>query len=434
MDKQGDDPAWNSEAEVKVQKSEDRWRAVIAIPFRTIGVNISQIGRGAWRMNICRNAISEETKEKAAVTEYSTWIPVIGHSFYSPCSMILIRADKVSERNTLMRRKETIISIRQSGNKWQGIPGIERTSGGRLFVSWFSGGNKEPESENKVYLQISDDDGKTFSEPEVIADPPGLARAFDPTLWIDPRGVLWLIYNQGNAQTGEHGVFARLCYIPDAKKLVWTEPRRLGFNVPFSFRLNKPTVLSSGEWLMPVTWCAEEVKNWFAGSGQHQVQGVGVSRDQGQSWKVYGQVDAPPWALENMIMEKKDGTVLMFIRTGDGVIWQSSSHDGGKTWSQGSRTAIVNPGTRFFIRKLRSGRWLLINTPNPCDRKTMVACLSSDEGKTWSDGLMLDERDQVSYPDAIQAADGTIYAVHDRDRYGVGEVILSVFKESDILR
>jgi hypothetical protein len=93
MDKHGDDPAWNSGVEVKVQKSEDRWRAVIAIPFRTIGVNISQTGRGAWRMNICRNAISEESKEKTAVTEYSTWIPVIGHSFYSPYSMILIRAE-----------------------------------------------------------------------------------------------------------------------------------------------------------------------------------------------------------------------------------------------------------------------------------------------------------------------------------------------------
>ena len=35
---------------------------------------------------------------------------------------------------------------------WQGIPGIERTPKGRLFVSWFSGGTKEPAPENTVYL------------------------------------------------------------------------------------------------------------------------------------------------------------------------------------------------------------------------------------------------------------------------------------------
>ncbi len=45
---------------------------------------------------------------------------------------------------------------------------------------------------------------------------------------------------------------------------------------------------------------------------------------------------------------------------------------------------------------------------------------------------MLDARDNVSYPDAAIASDGTIYAVHDRDRSGPGEILLDVFRADDI--
>ena len=46
---------------------------------------------------------------------------------------------------------------------------------------------------------------------------------------------------------------------------------------------------------------------------------------------------------------------------------------------------------------------------------------------------MLDERMWVSYPDTIQASDGTIYAVHDRERHEAKEILLSVFSEADVL-
>lgn len=47
--------------------------------------------------------------------------------------------------------------------------------------------------------------------------------------------------------------------------------------VPGNIIMNKPTVLSTGEWLMPVTHAAQPVHEWFAGPAQRQ--GVGISRD-----------------------------------------------------------------------------------------------------------------------------------------------------------
>ena len=46
---------------------------------------------------------------------------------------------------------------------------------------------------------------------------------------------------------------------------------------------------------------------------------------------------------------------------------------------------------------------------------------------------MLDERKGISYPDGVQAPDGTIYISYDRNRATDGEILLARFTEADIL-
>jgi hypothetical protein len=150
------------------------------------------------------------------------------------------------------------VAIDLTKRTWQGIPGIERTAQGRVFVSWFTGGLKEPSQDNTVVLARSDDGGKTFSAPEAMALPRSDGtRCFDPTLWIDPKGRLWYIFNRGNKDTAKHDVWARICDDPDAASPVWGAEFRVGYDAPFAFRMNKVTVLTTGEWLMPVTLAGE---------------------------------------------------------------------------------------------------------------------------------------------------------------------------------
>ncbi len=342
-----------------------------------------------------------------------------------------------------MKLRHIAISRTQTGQQWLGIPGIECTPGGRLYITWFSGGDTEPAPENAVFVSWSDDGGRTFGQPVLLAEPHDGERAFDSCLWLDPTGALWLIYNRSNRQARQHGVWVKTCHQPDASTPVWSDPRPIPYGVPYCFRLNKPTVLSTGQWLMPMTYAPIADDHWFADRHRQNLQGVGWSQDQGRTWSLHGAVVAPPLASENMIVERRDGSVLMYIRTGSGVIWQSISIDKGRTWSEGRSTAIANPGSRFHIRRLGDGGWLLINSPDPRRRKGIVACLSRDEGATWSSGLALDDRDNVSYPDAAIASDGTIYAVHDRERNaiyggrppdheGAGEILLSAFREDDV--
>lgn len=315
---------------------------------------------------------------------------------------------------------------------WQGIPGIERTSRGRIFVAWYSGGSKEPSTENFVVLAHSDDRGKTFTSPEIMAGPRATSRAFDPTLWIDPAGRLWYIFNRGDRDAAKHGVYARICDKPGAAKLVWTDEFRVGFDeAPVAFRMNKPIVLSTGEWILPVTHAAEPSLEWFAGPQQRQ--GVAISKDKGRTWKLHGALDAPHWALENMIVELRDHRLWMLIRTGSGFLWESYSSDRGQSWTPAAQTKIANPGSRFYIRRLRSGSLLLVNHYRFQGRSHLTAQISTDDGKTWNDGLLLDERAGVSYPDAVEAKDGSITVIYDRDRQGAGEILLAEFREKDVM-
>ena len=325
----------------------------------------------------------------------------------------------------------TAIAADQPERTWQGIPGLERTAGGRVFVSWFSGGPKEPSIENTVYLCYSDDEGKTFTKIQPMATTKDGARAFDPTVWIDPQGRLWYIFNRGNKDDAVHDVHARVCDDPDANPPIWSDEFRVGYGAPLAFRMNKPTVLSTGEWVMPVTHASERVYDWFC--TKTLLQGVGISTDQGKTWKLHGAIKAPPWALESMVVELQDGRLWTLIRTNSGVLWQSHSADKGKTWSEGSATTIKSPGSRFFIRRLASGNLLLVDHHNFKGRSHLTALISTDDGATWNDGLLLDERGGVSYPDGVEDKDGLIWIVYDRDRYGAAEILLAKFREEDVI-
>ena len=67
-------------------------------------------------------------------------------------------------------------------------------------------------------------------------------------------------------------------------------------------------------------------------------------------------------------------------------------------------------------------------------RNNLAAFLSTDDGETWSGPLLLDERELVSYPDAVQTPDDQIYIIYDRERNVEKELLLARITEEDILQ
>lgn len=336
--------------------------------------------------------------------------------------------------------------------RWQGIPSIEVTEKGRVFINFYGGQGAEVGG-NIMVLCASDDNGETFrSTVTVVEHPDKECRIYDPNLWIDPFKRLWMTWTQTKGfNDGRMGVWVSICDNPDAEQLQWSEPRRIANGI----MMNKPLVTSKDEWLFPCAiWCntSGSVPSEDHGLQNEQFSNVYVSTDHGKTITLRGSADVPNRSFdEHMIVEKKDGTLWMLVRTFDGI-GESFSTDDGHTWSPGRKSHIDGPCSRFFIRRLKSGRLLLINHHNFEERidlddimkqgdvkswkgrSHLTALLSEDDGKTWPYSLLLDERNEVSYPDATEAEDGTIYITYDWERVKQREILMARITEEDILK
>ena len=336
--------------------------------------------------------------------------------------------------------------------RWQGIPSIEVTDGGKIFVNFYSGQDAEVGG-NIMVLCVSTDGGKSFRSCEAVVEHPDpQCRIYDPCLWIDPHGVLWMSWTQARGfNDGRSGVWVSQCSDPDADNLVWSPPRRIANGI----MMNKPIVTSKGDWLFPTAiWCdtSGSVPTERHGLENEQFSNVYASLDEGRTIALRGHADIPHRSFdENMIVEKRDGSLWMLTRTFDGI-GESFSTDGGYTWTPGRKSHIDGPCSRFHIRRLRSGRLLMINhyqfdqridledimsqgnVKSWKGRSHLTALLSEDDGQTWPYYLMLDERNEVSYPDAKEAADGMIYVCYDWERVTQREILMARFTEDDILQ
>ena len=308
-----------------------------------------------------------------------------------------------------------------------GISSLAVSPGGRLWATWYAGITPNEDENNYVVLSTSGDNGKTWKEV-LVADPDagGPRRTFDPELWMAPDGTLrwsWtdrvMPYNNVASDT----LWMVTLSDPEAEPPPNPTPEWIAKGV----MMCKPLVLSTGEWVLPVA-------AWYADPSS----GMVVSEDRGKTWRVRGGATMPKEDRlfdEHMFIERKDGSLWCLSRCKSGIR-EAVSRDRGKTWSPLAPSKIKHTSSRFFIRRLASGNLLLVKhgaVGTQTGRSHLTAFLSKDDGATWEGGLLLDERNGVSYPDGQQAANGLIYLTYDFDRVNSKEILFATFREEDVL-
>lgn len=324
---------------------------------------------------------------------------------------------------------------------WQGIPGIERAANGRLWATWYTGDVGEGAMGNYAMAATCADVGQKWSKPMAIQGPNG-TRFGDPLPWIDPKGRLWIFYTQLTEKTDTTPLLRATCAIrtddPGSATPKWSAPFIV---VTDGILFGKPIIRNDGAWVAP--FFVNGKPEWSEAMAGKET-GTVISTDEGASWKWLGGTSVPE-NLRNFseatIAQRKDGSLWMVIRTSVGL-YESTSADGGRTWADVKPLPGFEkgPSTRACMRKLTSGAFMLVYHDAPPNknggfgRARMTVWLSDDEGRTWPHKLLLDERSGVSYPDAMQAADGRIFIAYDLGRYRAGEkaVLVSVLREEDI--
>lgn len=311
---------------------------------------------------------------------------------------------------------------------WQGCPTIMRTPKGRMFAGWYSGGMGEPHRDNYNLLIRSEDDGMTWSEPELIISSACKDDfiTIDIQLWLDPMGRMWLFFAKIDCTAGSKATdpdhwmtWAIICDDPDADILKWSEPKF----IITGFLRTQPTVLSNGDWVM----CTYDRSSDYYCYAR--------SKDQGRTWvqqqagkRLTNTFD------ENMILESNDKTMLMFARDMKPLLTQCTSNDlEGSSWTETEYTNILSGSSRFFLRRLKSGKVLLIHNDSNRMRTNLTAELSEDDGKTWSHRILLDTYPNISYPDAVETDDGRIFIIYDCGRMTFKEIRMAQITEADII-
>ena len=315
-------------------------------------------------------------------------------------------------------------------------PLLARMEDGSLICVLYTGGRREPDTNNVVAVVRSVDDGTTWTKPEVVFSHPH--RACWATELNTLGGKPELVFQTFDAHTHYSDLRPWRCWTSDSGR-TWTNPIAY-VGLPPSFTTRQGLRLADGALVYPIYWqeCDGDYTGWVSYEGKGIdwsswnrngqwwfASGAIRSEDGGKTWTF---ASVPPADLragrrlnqwEPAIVELKPGQLRMFVRVecDERVLWESDSSDGGRTWSKLRPGAISNPGTKMQVLS-RKGEVILFN--NVCDPKMpnryrMEAAISKDGCRTWrhipladSSGSSADGADwfngshvQVAYPSAI---------------------------------
>ena len=179
--------------------------------------------------------------------------------------------------------------------------------------------------------------------------------------------------------------------------------------------------------------------------GRHAVVTY-ASKDQGQTWKRSNVIDLGGighhgGVTEATLVQLADNRLWMLLRTNWHVFWQAFSPDDGSSWMPIGPTTIDASAAPGILERLESGRIFLAwnryyregtreypkyggdmhstGTPTSLNRQELSIAFSADEGKTWTEPIVVARMPknndgtflggQVSYPYVFERRPGEIW-------------------------
>lgn len=311
---------------------------------------------------------------------------------------------------------------------------IVETAPGKLVAAWF-GGTKERNPDVCIY--VSHFEKGAWTPGVNVADgidagpagddgKPTRLPTWNPVLFQPRGGPLVLFYKVGPHPSKWWGLMKTSA---DGGK-TWSTARRLPDGILGPIK-NKAVQLADGAWYSPTSTEGND-DGWLVHFER--------SDDQGATWTKIGPVSkgGPKFdAIQPSILFHPDGRLQALCRTKQGVIGQTWSKDGGKTWTALTAAELPNPNSGTDAVTLADGRQLLVynHSGHRIDEakgnRYPLDVAISDEGLNWRRIITLETEPCTAgyaYPAVIQAADGRVHITYTWDRKRLKHVVLDPAK------
>ncbi|WP_438479736.1 sialidase family protein [Oleiharenicola lentus] len=139
-----------------------------------------------------------------------------------------------------------------------------------------------------------------------------------------------------------------------------------------------------------------------------------VSVDEGRTWRISNVLDVldtpgdHSGGFEPTVIEQTDHRFRLLIRTNRKVFWQAWSTDG-LDWTGLEPSPIEAAHAPGLIKRLQSGRQVLVWNAIFGNRKLIHIAFSDDDGKTWGAPVPLARGARISYPYLLERRPGELW-------------------------
>jgi predicted neuraminidase len=299
---------------------------------------------------------------------------------------------------------------------------------GDLYLVYY-GGAGEYAVDTSVFGSRLRKGSTTWSAPVSVAHDPFRSLG-NAVIWQAPDGVVWVFYVVRFGDTWSTSRIQAKVSRDNAE--TWSDAFMVSIDEGMMVR-NRPIVLSSGDYLLPVYHETGHDTEMVAPDSTSLFLRYDLKTRQ---WTPTGHIKSRTGNIQPAVVELTPGHLIAYCRRGgdykptkEGFIVRAESHDGGTTWSEGQNSAFPNPNSAIEFLKLTSGALLLVFNDSMTSRTPLTAALSTDGDKTYPHRRNITEgRNSFAYPIGFQAADGRIHIVYTSDQRTV--VNHAVFDEA----
>ena len=313
-----------------------------------------------------------------------------------------------TERLELLDSKPLFVSGTNDTHTYR-IPAIITAKNGDLIAACDArrknGADLLPQRTIDIAFRRSIDNGKTWSPVEIM-DRIDRGGCSDPSLLLDREtGEIFCFYNF--MVSDKRNKEFRFMYQSSRD-----HGKTWGKSIDFTDQVAKPELKLAFKFITSgrgIQLADGTLMHNFARVGKGGT--IFASKDHGKTWQAVS--DYSP-ADESKVVQLADGSLMVNSRHAVGQRYEHRSADGGKTWTT-SKFGPTDPRCNASIMRYTfGGKDLLLfcNAASPSGRKNLAVRVSRNNGKTWSDGKVIDPGPSA-YSEMTVLTDGTIGVLYE---------------------